>query len=115
LAAWAAVHASLSLASTWAVIGLSGGVVWLISARWVGPTSVRQLTWDGQQWALQGQPGKVAVMLDFGVWLLLRFRSTGLTQWVPVDLRHCGAPPALCRAALRAHAGGATANGPLVG
>jgi hypothetical protein len=75
--------------------------------------SLRPLTWDGRQWALQGQPGSVSVMLDFGSWVLLRFRSKEQTQWLATDLRHCGTPPGLCRAALLAHAGRAAGDSPL--
>jgi hypothetical protein len=64
------------------------------------------LVWDGRSWSLQGQPGQVAVMIDLGTWLLLRFQGQGEpgSRWLPLDVRDCGAPAHLCRAALHAHA-----------
>lgn len=64
------------------------------------------LIWDGRAWTLQGQPGQVAVMIDLGSWLLLRFRVQGDAgwRWLPLHVRDCGAPAHLCRAALLAHA-----------
>lgn len=58
----------------------------------------RRLRWDGQAWHLsrpdhQAEPaavGRVAVALDVGDWMLLRFESTPLStaparRWLPVS------------------------------
>jgi len=43
------------------------------------------LNWDGQRWSVDGEPGEVDVMLDFGRWMLLRFRpARGAVRWLPV-------------------------------
>jgi hypothetical protein len=43
------------------------------------------LNWDGQRWSVDAEPGEVDVMLDFGRWMLLRFRpARGAVRWLPV-------------------------------
>ncbi len=35
---------------------------------------VQTLRWDGQVWAIDGAPGRLALMIDLGSWILLRLR-----------------------------------------
>jgi hypothetical protein len=78
--------------------GLAGG--WR-----AGRVGERRLVWDGRSWTLDGIPGGVAVMIDTGDWMLLRFRAARTNNWLSLGLRTCGAPAHLARAALHAHAG----------
>ena len=87
-----------TLLAAMAGVGVAWGLGGMADPGW--------LVWDGRAWALQGQPGQVAVMIDLGSWMLLRFRTQGSTgwRWLPLSVRTCGAPAHLCRAALLAHA-----------
>ncbi len=70
-----------------------------------------QLAWDGSAWQLclpdrEVRSGQVALMLDLGSWMLVRFSPLGLrrrgTVWLPLSRRDAaGAWPAL-RVALHA-------------
>jgi hypothetical protein len=75
--------------------------------RWVDRQSRQFLAWDGVGWALDGTAGDVALMIDLGPWMVLCFRphESSPRRWLAVDLRRCGAPIHLCRAAVHAHAG----------
>ena len=85
-------------ASTQAIVGVLlcaviGLAISLARVRHVG------LRWDGQAWHLSDAgnstaetPGEVAVAIDLGAWMLLRFKPvahTGLPQarWLPVQRR----------------------------
>ena len=52
-------------------------------------TPARSLRWDGQAWHLDAVPGDVAVVIDLGPWMLLRFASTDFARvtWLPVQRR----------------------------
>lgn len=66
----------------------------LLQAWRLAPTSLR---WDGQRWhmgpaatmGLEPQAGRLAVALDLGAWLLLRFVADGARRgtWLPVQRR----------------------------
>ena len=74
---------ALSLGEEWAMLWwvLPGGLAWLVAVGWVPPAS-GWLRWDGQNWHLTEtlpdagpqREGSLAVALDAGSWLLLRFR-----------------------------------------
>jgi hypothetical protein len=89
----AAVAAALALPPAW----------------WLTRPQPALLNWDGARWTADGEPGEVDVMLDFGRWMLLRFRPSahggtgGRVRWLPV-------PDATqpLRAALYAHNAPAT-------
>jgi hypothetical protein len=63
---------------------LPGGLAWLVALGWM-PLASGQLRWDGQNWLLtESSPhagaqreGALALALDAGPWLLLRFRPRG--------------------------------------
>jgi hypothetical protein len=73
-------------------VGAVGGV--LLHAWHLAPTSLR---WDGQFWHLgpaatigqEPQVGSLTVMMDLGVWILLRFVVNGARGgvWLPVQRR----------------------------
>jgi len=60
------------------------GLAWLLAVGWM-PLASGGLRWDGQNWHLTGsmldagaqREGSLAVALDAGSWLLLRFRPRG--------------------------------------
>ncbi len=90
-----------------------GGVAALVARRALsGPA--HSLGWDGSTWQLQrsgidGRAGRVALMLDLGSWLLVRFvpdaaaaRTRRRATWLPLSRRDAAeAWPAL-RVALHA-------------
>jgi len=102
------VEAALVLA----VGGVACVFVWL--TRKSGVTSERTLRWDGQDWVLADrsgclpdQRGDVALMLDLGPWMLVRFmpdgaRGLGLRAgtWLPLTLAGDAARWAALRGAL---------------
>ncbi len=122
LASWALASVAATVALQWLVagVGARAAVVWLGAAPvallgWLW--SVRRksgrsdplLVWDGRSWLLDGRPGQVEIAIDLGSWMLLRFHdsaASGVT-WLPLPLQAAGAPVAVCRAALHAHAGAA--------
>ncbi len=72
------------LAGTALVLGLA-------VAGWTGRRlrgiPARRLAWDGAAWQLQpeGQAGQVALMIDLGDWMLVRFSPGG--YWLPLARR----------------------------
>ncbi len=66
------------------------------------------LTWDGQRWSADGATGRVAVMMDLGPWLLLRWwPDSGVNKsarWLAVSGREAGASWHALRAALYSRA-----------
>ena len=92
LLAWAAASVALTLAAA-AIVGV---VAWRASL----PRPV-QLQWNGEHWAADGSAGEVDLMLDFGPWMLLRFRRPGArSRWLPVPRREAGASEQGLRVAL---------------
>jgi hypothetical protein len=94
LVAWALAALELP---TWPAIvvgALAAAAVWRFM-----PQSLHRLEWDGQRWHADGTPGRLAVMLDLGSWLLLRLqpdadptavpRPSG-TLWLPVAASEAG-------------------------
>jgi hypothetical protein len=105
--AWIAAHAGQSPLVTGLAAAVGAASALLATANPGRLARPRQLRWDGRSWALDGAGGQVAVMLDLGGWLLLRFDadSASAPHWLPLDPAACGAPAQLARAAVHAHAG----------
>jgi hypothetical protein len=80
---------ALGLAAAW------GAGRWLV-------TPSRWLAWDGASWQLQpeGQTGQVALMIDLGDWMLVRF-SPG-AHWLPLSRRDAATDWQALRVALHA-------------
>jgi hypothetical protein len=96
LALWLTLPFAHLLAALASVLGAA--MAWLGSR----PRPVH-LQWNGEHWAADGQVGEVDVMLDFGPWMLLRFRAPGARpRWLPVPRREAGASEQGLRAALYA-------------
>jgi hypothetical protein len=88
------VEAQLALAAA-AVIAACAWLAWKSAA-----ASELTLRWDGQDWVLAGDPddrldqrGDVALMLDLGPWMLVRFlpyaasgAGFGAGAWLPLTL-----------------------------
>ena len=73
----------------------AGGIAALVAAlawRLCRPASA-QLVWDGQQWRVDGVPLVPAVMVDLGVWMLLRLQleQPRRTRWLAVGSSEAGA------------------------
>ncbi len=110
LAAWAALQAQASLQIAAVAALLAGACAGLLASRSVRRRSAATavLVWDGATW--YGSPGvsapsagEVRVMIDLGVWLLLRFAPTLPEQpaaWLATSRRHAGALWPAWRAAL---------------
>lgn len=68
----------------------------------------RELAWTGDCWTLDGRPGAVALRMDLGPWLLLRYQGQAGARdivWLPVNLSASRRTAAMLRAALLAQAG----------
>lgn len=76
--------------------GIAGAIAWLHGRRRDGPRGV--LAWDGAAWHWSGASsapiaGEVCVMVDLGVWLLLRFSPAAPNRrsaWLPVSRSAAG-------------------------
>jgi len=79
LAAWVALHAGASDRSAFGLTCLAGSA-WGLAAWLRPPGADRLLAWDGGAWSLDGQPGGVRLMMDFGGWLLIRFAASATNQ-----------------------------------
>jgi hypothetical protein len=70
---------------------LAAAVAAALSARWL-PRHAMRLQWDGVRWRLamkggnDSQAGEIAVMMDLGNWMLLRFdaEGRGSRRWLPL-------------------------------
>jgi hypothetical protein len=100
--AWAAAGAALA-----ALLGACGGAALL------APPHAGTLRWDGAAWSWQpsgqGTPlaGQVALMIDLGPWVLLRWRSPGQrARWLPLAQAGAGPMWQPLRVALAAHGRG---------
>lgn len=105
LGGWLAWSGPLPVPVAWAVTLAAalcvGMLVWWHADR----APAARLAWDGQAWQLEGASGELAVMIDTGGWMLLRWRGGNGVRWLPLAPRRCGAPAHLARAAVHAHAG----------
>ncbi len=95
---------------SWLLATLLGALVLGIAVS-LWRTRPFDLHWDGERWHLaegtDAQPGELAVALDLGPWLLLRFRThpRGPTRWLPVQRRGLEAQWHALRCAVHATAG----------
>jgi hypothetical protein len=84
-------------------------VTTVCAARWLRQP-VRQLIWDAEAWRVaaprgDAQCGQVALMLDFGGWMLVRFIPAGSiggrrSQWLPLSRDDAGVQWPALRVAL---------------
>ncbi|MDO9091956.1 MAG: hypothetical protein Q7U99_04825 [Rubrivivax sp.] len=95
LVAWGLGHWQLPLWPAWTTLPVMAFVAW----RGLRPRAIH-LSWDGQIWQADGQPGPVEVMVDLGPWLLLRLKpvapasgKTSASVWIPLAASEAG--PAL--------------------
>jgi hypothetical protein len=65
---WAAETALLLRIALLLLAAVSVGLI----AWWRSAHAARTLDWDGQRWALDGQPGDLQLMIDLGSAMLLR-------------------------------------------
>ena len=112
-AAWLAQHAGQPAAITAAaaLVAAVAAVVWLLAWARDRDMAAGVLTWDGAQWQWtkdggDAAAGAVRVMLDLGLWLLLRFQptSTGHARWLAATRAMAGPLWPAWRAALYARA-----------
>lgn len=108
LTAWAAQWLPAPAAAAGLAAALAALVGWFLGPMLVAPHA-GSLHWDGAAWSWQAQgwpqaqPGTVAVMIDLGPWMLLRFVPTGAAAvWLPVAEAACGSAWRPLRAALHA-------------
>ncbi len=89
---------------------LAGLVAWRV-ARCALPAHSTPLAWDGTAWQLRlpggdVRCGQVALMLDLGDWMLVRFRPAGASRlaevWLPLSRRDTAADWPALRVALHA-------------
>lgn len=92
---WAAALLASSPAGIWAgwVLAVAGGIAVAFVAWWQGRPVPARLVWDASQWSWQeqGRPpvaGRPCVVVDLGVWMLLRFdpmpQAAPAARWVPL-------------------------------
>ncbi len=85
--AWLLLHLEVP---AWPALGVAvavGGFAW----RRTRPQDLL-LQWDGQRWLVDGEAGRLQLMMDLGPCLLLRLhRAQGTALWVPVTAREAGA------------------------
>jgi hypothetical protein len=116
---------SAAVASWWALAQLVGANAWVASgslllglvaalaARRALARPAWQLAWDGGSWRLgapggEQRAGQVAVMLDLGAWMLVRFTAPPGVQprraavWLPLSRQAAGAAWPVLRVALHA-------------
>lgn len=113
--AWRAVQVLLPALAVAALV--AWGLGWAEAPAWpAGPASLtvglavwwctkpasRELRWDGEAWSLDGEPGKLAVAMDLGGFLLIRLRPPGVwrDRWFAVAAAEAGAAWPTLRAAL---------------
>jgi hypothetical protein len=113
----AAVAAGWAAATLWEpgavalAAGLTAGLAAGLAARRAVPVHLVQLAWDGSTWWLrppdaESRPGQVALMLDLGPWMLVRFSPAGAGRhgavWLPLSRRDAAAAWPALRVALHA-------------
>jgi hypothetical protein len=102
--AWVLLHLQSALVGWAAALAAALVVVWA----WHATRATAQvLSWDGQvwRWGTEGPAGRVDVMMDLGVWVLLRFNQTApapVQRWLAVAEHEAGVAWHALRAALYA-------------
>jgi len=133
---WSLRAAAAGVVSYWAATQLLGpdarmaaacvlvGLLWAFVEARRPPEPARHLAWDGQVWTLSrpaAEPvaGRVAVMLDLGSWMLLRFDRQPPARpgwrgrvWLPLKQSDAGVAWPAVRAALFAPHADAASTGP---
>jgi hypothetical protein len=99
---WVGVQLGVVEGATLAGVALAMG---LVAARWAGrrwAAPSRRLAWDGAAWQLPPEEltGQVALMIDLGDWMLVRF-SPG-SRWLPLSRREAATDWQALRVALHA-------------
>ena len=82
---WAGAHLGQT-GTLLALVSLLAGLVAAIVARGALSEPALRLAWDGSAWRLQpprgeGPAGRVALMLDLGGWMLVRFTPSSAGRW----------------------------------
>ena len=116
---WYALHSLLPALSAaallgWALLLADAGGVWalavsLLAAVVVGYLARRWrpraalLQWDGQRWTVDGQPGRLQLMMDPGLLLVLRLHlDAGGERWLAAGAVEAGPAWHALRAAVHA-------------
>ena len=101
---WALGQAGLALALALLPAALAAAFVAAVGW-WIARAAPASVGWDGQRWALEGQPGVLSLMIDLDRWCLLRCRlDGGGTRWLALSAAEAGARWPLLRAAMHARA-----------
>jgi hypothetical protein len=103
VAFWLMTHAEAAPAFAGALAAIAA--LCAAALAWRGSRAAAQmLAWDGQHWTLDGQPGRLDLMIDFDAWLLLRLRpEAGIRlRWAAVTAGEAGPAWHGLRAALHA-------------
>jgi hypothetical protein len=104
-AAWS-VHPSWAREPIWIAAALA--LVVAILCWGLARPVAREVRWDGQRWMVDRRAGRLALMIDLGPWLLLRWRpeaGAGLKRrWLAVSSREAGTAWHPLRAALYSRA-----------
>lgn len=107
-AAWLLGHAELAL---WPAVGVGVVTGFALGWRWRGGTRV--LGWDGRCWSLDGQIGRLQLMMDLGALLVLRLLpDSGRANWFAVTAAEAGGTWHGLRAAAYARPREASARSP---
>ena len=105
MVAWVAWHRgaepALMALTAAACAAPAGALAWRLAQQ--APATLR---WDGQTWQADGQAAKLALMLDLGSVLVLRWQTAegGDWAWTAVSARETGSAWHALRTALWAHA-----------
>lgn len=104
--AWAFLHAGA--APVWALAAAGLCAAGLSAALWrAGSAPAGRLCWDGREWSVDGQPGRVQLMLDLGSLMVLRqARGRFRARWLAVATGEAGVHGHALRSALYARAPG---------
>jgi hypothetical protein len=88
VAAWL-LHREDALSMPLAAATASAGALMAILVASLLRTPAVDLRWDGQAWHLDAVPGDLAVVIDLGPWMLLRFTPAvpARVTWLPVQRR----------------------------
>ena len=95
VAAWIALRFDVLTAPGWAVAAAALVAAWSGAATCLAP---RRLSWDGERWRVglaaadfdEAPAGTLRVMLDLGIFLLLRFEpddNAHAVEWLPAQRR----------------------------
>jgi hypothetical protein len=122
LAVWLALHAQSPFRMPMLLAAMAGAALLAVAGWWLArralPLSPGRLRWDGQCWTSVGPQGpqplqRLVVMLDLGVWVLLRLHPVGgHALWRVASAASAQAAWHGLRVALAAHAGATPAVAP---